>query len=162
VTELLAPVVSITRTQRGRWFWAAWWSGAPTRVPFRKPDASDGGAKSREEALADAQARAGTILTEIDPRWARGWNRVLRGQTPFSPEDVRVLEGAPRPKPRRDRAPRPPREVLGLPKDASPESIKAAFRQRAFETHPDRGGDADAFREVHTAFEQLTRPKKKR
>jgi hypothetical protein len=129
-------------------------------VPFRKPDASNGGATSREEALAEAHARAGTTLTEIDPRWARGWNRVLRGQTPFSPEDVRALEGAPTPKKRR--GPRPPREVLGLPKDAGPESIKAAFRQRAFETHPDRGGDADEFREVHTAFEQLSRPKKKR
>lgn len=153
MTELVSPVVSLVRTQRGRWLWAAWWSGPPTRVPFRKPDASNGGAASREEALAAAELAAGRVLHEIDFRWARGWNRVLRGQPPFTPADLRALDGVSAPKTKR--GPRPPRQVLGVSKDASADEIKAAFRRRAFETHPDRGGDAGEFREVHDAYERL-------
>ncbi|MCA9614183.1 MAG: DnaJ domain-containing protein [Myxococcales bacterium] len=133
--------------------WAAWWSGPPTRVPFRKPDASHGGSASREAAWAEAEAAAGRTLHEIDWRWARGWNRILRGQDPFSPADLRALDGVVAPKTRR--GPRPPREVLGVGKDASLDEVKAAFRKRAFETHPDRGGDPEEFREVHEAYERL-------
>lgn len=154
MTELVAPVVSLVRTQRGRWMWAVWWSGPPTRVPFRKPDASHGGADSREAALAQAEAAAGRSLHEIDWRWARGWKRILRGQAPFSPADLRALDGVVAPKTRR--GPRPPREVLGVAHDASLDTLKAAFRRRAFETHPDRGGDPDEFREVHEAYERLS------
>ncbi|MEZ4252559.1 MAG: hypothetical protein R3B99_30480 [Polyangiales bacterium] len=65
MTELVAPVVSLVRTQQGRWMWAAWWSGPPTRVPFRKPDASHGGSASREAAWAEAEAAAGRTLHGI-------------------------------------------------------------------------------------------------
>jgi DnaJ-class molecular chaperone len=48
----------------------------------------------------------------------------------------------------------------------SPEDIKRAFRKRALETHPDRGGDAAEFRRVQRAYEKLThrageKPKKR-
>jgi len=148
MSELASAVCSITATQRRRYFWAAWWTGAPREAPFRAPDASNGGAATLEAALADAEARAGRYLVLIEPYWARAWNRVLRG------------ERAPRrPAPRAARpiraTPRSAWEVLGLTAGASLADVKTAFRLRALATHPDHGGDADAFRALHQAYERL-------
>ncbi len=33
--------------------------------------------------------------------------------------------------------------------------IKTAYRQQALKHHPDRGGDADSFRKIHQAYEEL-------
>jgi molecular chaperone DnaJ len=56
-------------------------------------------------------------------------------------------------------------DVLGVPRDATPEQIKKAFRTLARETHPDANpGDAEAehrFREVAEAYEVLSDPQKK-
>ena len=45
--------------------------------------------------------------------------------------------------------------VLGLKKSASQEDIKQAFRDKAKETHPDKGGDPEEFRKVREAYENL-------
>jgi hypothetical protein len=47
------------------------------------------------------------------------------------------------------------RRVLGVASDAGPDEIRRAFRARALVTHPDHGGNAAAFAEVHAAFELL-------
>lgn len=149
MTDLATAVCSITTTQRRRFFWAAWWTAAPRYAPFRKPDASNGGATSREEALADAMRVAGRHLVLIEPHWARAWNRVLRGEPPPPP---------PLPRPPRARpvaAPASAWTVLGLTPGADATAIKRAFRRRALETHPDRGGEASQFREVQRAYERL-------
>ncbi|MEJ3749412.1 DnaJ domain-containing protein [Actinomycetes bacterium KLBMP 9797] len=49
-------------------------------------------------------------------------------------------------------------EVLGVETDATEAEIARAFRRQAFVHHPDRGGDADAFRELHRARETLLDP----
>ena len=50
-------------------------------------------------------------------------------------------------------------EVLGLPRDASSEDVKKAFRKLAMEYHPDRNHDSgasDKFKEINEAYEVLS------
>jgi hypothetical protein len=150
---LSVAVVSIARTRRRRFAWAAWWSGPPEAKPFRKPDAHGGGSKTREEAHAAAEAAAGRPLGEIEARWAEAWCRVMQGQPAFAP---------PRPARPRPEVPASLWSILGVAPDASVAEIKRGYRQRALETHPDRGGDAAAFRELQRAYERAIARKKKR
>lgn len=150
---LSSAVVSITATARKRYFWAAWWSDSPRRSPFRKPDASNGGARSEAEALAKAQRVAGRHLTPIEPYWARAWNRVLRGEAPPPPPRERDANAPPKPRPPTENA--SAWEVLGLAPGSSFDDVKRQFRKRALETHPDQGGDPDEFLAVRRAYERL-------
>lgn len=51
--------------------------------------------------------------------------------------------------------------ILGVSKTASPEEIKKAFRKKAHELHPDKGGDAAAFKKVNEAYQALSDPQKR-
>ena len=48
-----------------------------------------------------------------------------------------------------------PFSVLGIDPDASEAAIKRAYRQRAKETHPDRGGSDAEFKRVKDAYEAI-------
>lgn len=48
-----------------------------------------------------------------------------------------------------------PYGVLGLQPGCNQEELKAAYKKRALETHPDKGGDVDEFRSVKVAYESL-------
>ena len=52
-------------------------------------------------------------------------------------------------------------EILGIDKSASAEEIKKAFRKKAIDHHPDKGGDEDKFKEIAEAYEILSDPQKK-
>lgn len=163
MTGLAVAVCSIAPTQRRRFFWAVWSTGAPTERPFRKPDASNGGARTLEEARAEAEKATGRSLVEIEPHWARAWMRVLRGQPPWTPREEELMraraEGrTPKPKAGAGASDRSEKAsmwtVLGLEPGASEDAIRRAHRRRVLETHPDRGGDADVFRAVQQAYER--------
>jgi hypothetical protein len=151
VSELAVAVVSVARTRRRRFQWAAWWTSPPQRHPFRKPDAHGGGSLSREDALRDAERVAGRSLNEIEPRWAQAWSRVMQGEPAF-PAAHAAERPARRPSPTADVA--SCWTVLGVAPDATLAEVKRAYRQRALATHPDRGGDPAAFRELQRAHER--------
>lgn len=46
-------------------------------------------------------------------------------------------------------------DVLGIGKSASLDEIKKAFRKKAVEHHPDKGGDETKFKEINEAYEVL-------
>ncbi|CEM02708.1 unnamed protein product [Vitrella brassicaformis CCMP3155] len=47
---------------------------------------------------------------------------------------------------------------LGVPPTATHHEIKTAFRRHALTSHPDKGGDKEAFQAIHEAHEVLTDP----
>jgi hypothetical protein len=164
VSELFVPVCSITSTKRRRFFWAAWWSGPPAYVPFKKPDAEGGGAATHEEAFAAAEQRAGRKLVEIDPLWARAWIRVLRGEQAWPSKASREPRGSMgRDRPSSDVPTGESEErtsvweVLGVTRDVTEAELKAAYRRRALEMHPDHGGDDESFRRLLRAYAEAQR-----
>jgi molecular chaperone DnaJ len=54
-----------------------------------------------------------------------------------------------------------PYDVLGIKKDASEKEIKKAYRDLCKENHPDKGGDAERFKEIGAAYEILSDSQKK-
>jgi len=53
-------------------------------------------------------------------------------------------------------------DILGVSKDASTDEIKKAYRKKAIEHHPDKGGDESKFRESAEAYEILSDDSKRR
>ena len=108
-------------------------------------------------ALAQAEKLTGRTFADIDSAWARAVNRTLRGQSPFTETQAKVLEGG-----KVEKAvkvePASIWTTLGITPEATLKDIKAAFRAKALLTHPDQGGDAEAYQAVREAYaEALTR-----
>lgn len=51
--------------------------------------------------------------------------------------------------------------ILGVPRTATPEEIKKAYRKQAMANHPDRGGDEAKFKQVTEAYEILSNSDKR-
>lgn len=52
-------------------------------------------------------------------------------------------------------------DILGVKRDATQDDIKRAFRKLAAKNHPDRGGDAEKFKEISEAYTTLSDKKKR-
>jgi DnaJ-class molecular chaperone len=52
-------------------------------------------------------------------------------------------------------------QILGVPRNASEDDIKRAFRKQAMQHHPDRGGDQNRFQEINEAYATLSDPKRR-
>jgi len=160
-SALFAPVFAIAPTRRRRFLWAAWWTAAPSRKPFQKPDAFAGGARTRAEAQAAAERAANCKLTEIESGWARAWSNILIGKEPWtSGADARANDEAPRARVTSNAT--SIWQTLGLQANASLDDIKRAYRSRALQTHPDRGGTAEAFHALQNAYEAAVKRRKHR
>lgn len=151
-------VYSVTTTKRRRFFWCAWWTGAPGRAPFRAPDAWSGGARSEDEARRQAEQAAGSPLTLVEPIWARAFIRVQAGLPPWIVREPRRPPPEAPPPPRKRPASVPvgssPLTILGLGPTATLAEIKRAFRRLALAAHPDRGGSAAAFIRIKWAHDE--------
>jgi molecular chaperone DnaJ len=53
-------------------------------------------------------------------------------------------------------------QILEVEKKASAEDIKKAYRKKSMETHPDRGGNEEVFKEVAEAYETLSDSNKRK
>jgi hypothetical protein len=150
LTTLFRGVCSVTRTKRRRFLWCAWWTGEPSEAPFRPPDAWSGGARTEEEARALADVAAGMPLVLVEGRWAGAWVRVRAGLPPFVDRvGGAALAASPRAV--------DPHTLLGVPPGASLAEVKAAFRRKALEHHPDRGGEPAAFIALKRAYDRIVR-----
>ena len=54
-----------------------------------------------------------------------------------------------------------PYNILGVDPKSTPEEIKIAYRNLAREHHPDKGGDAEIFKEIAAAYSVLSDPEKR-
>lgn len=54
-----------------------------------------------------------------------------------------------------------PYEILGVDKSATPSDLKRAYRSRARNSHPDKGGSHDQMAEVNRAYTLLSDPARK-
>ena len=55
-------------------------------------------------------------------------------------------------------------DILGIPKGASADEIKRAYRKKAHDHHPDKGGGKEAeekFKEINEAYQVLSDPQKR-
>ena len=102
----------------------------------------------------------GVALTEIDPRWTIAWGRVLIGEQPWIKRVARAGVAEQR------ESIWTTLGVTNVGGDVSLLELKQAFRTRALQTHPDRGGDADAFMKLKRAYdaahERLKGPRRRK
>ena len=52
-------------------------------------------------------------------------------------------------------------DILGVPRNASEKDVKNAFKKKAMQYHPDRGGNEEQFKQINEAYDVLKDPKKK-
>lgn len=150
MSSLARAIVALAPTKRRRFLWCAWWTGTPTVEDFRPPDAWGGGATSEAEARRMAERAAGRPLELVDGPWAGAWRRVMAGLPPFP------TRSAPRPATAAARAV-DPYAVLGVRAADPIATVKAAFRTKVLEHHPDRGGDPEAFIAIKRAYDAIVR-----
>ena len=52
-------------------------------------------------------------------------------------------------------------ELLGVSKSASEKDLKSAFKKKAMQYHPDKGGDPDKFKQINEAYQVLSDTQKR-
>lgn len=157
MTGLTRGLYAIARTKRRRFLWCVWWSGEPTAKPFRPPDAWGGGAHTEEEARVLAERAAGMPLEQVDGHWAGAWKRMRAGLPPFPKATARPATAE------SQRAkPVDPYVLLGIDAAATLEEVKAAFRKKALEHHPDHGGTPAEFMAVKRAYDGIVKRRLRR
>ncbi len=160
MTAAFVGAFAVTKSKRRRLLWCAWWTGAPTREPFRAPDGWSGGARSEDDARTQAERAAGKPLREIESAWAGAWVRQMAGLPPWIVREEREPR-APRTA-GRAATPDDPFAILGLRIGAPMADVKRAFRALALVHHPDKGGATAHFVRLKRAYEAIVANAEKR
>jgi hypothetical protein len=136
------------------------WAGRDPDDPFWSDDSEDWEdpwawqATDPEEAAGDGDREAGWERTGAERDETGGWTGWSREGSPDDDTDDRERRGT-----ETDAGDRPSiaeaYEALGLEPGADREAIREAYRERVKETHPDLGGDPEAFIRVRAAYERL-------
>ncbi|QZX99931.1 J domain-containing protein [Halobaculum rubrum] len=107
------------------------------------PRAGEGAPGGKSRFAREARARMGDG-GRVGPRGGGGAR--TRGRGPTGGAAMAGNSGMP---------PGDARRTLGVDADASQSELKAAYRDRVKETHPDSGGDEAEFKRVNSAYETL-------
>ena len=75
-----------------------------------------------------------------------------------SPHDFEDMRGGPK----KDVDTQKYYDLIGVPKNATADEIKKAFRKKALKEHPDKGGDPEKFKDLSVAYEVLSDPEKRK
>ena len=129
------------------------------QAPCARP-AARAATRRRWRKRAAPRACRWSRFTVLARAWARAPPVQRRGALPAEGAARSGAHGGGSTRRRRDAAKAAPPsiwETLGITARATAEEFNRAFRQRALATHPDRGGDAEAFREVQRAFKEAQR-----
>lgn len=137
---------------RGRAVWSVWFGHRPTREHFEPSDvrgeATDVHAARLAAFAAFSRARGVTRWAEIDSLFAIADDRQARGVDPVFPGDKRRAPREVAPREIADEV----LEVLGLEPPITLERARAAYKARALECHPDRGGTHEQMLALNRAF----------
>lgn len=133
------PILFVAATPFGAATYVVWRHVTGRLTPRRRERASpfDAARTARETGAAGRRAPLGSGD-------ARGGDRTRPGDDAGqgAAERQRLREAA---------------QLLDVEPDADPDAIRAAYRERARELHPDApDGDADAFQDVREAYDRLT------
>ena len=109
------------------------------------PRAGEGAPGGNSRFAREARARMGDG-GRVGPRGAGGRGARTRGRGSTGGAAMAGTSGMP---------PGDARRTLGVDADASQSEVKAAYRDRVKETHPDSGGDEEEFKRVNSAYEPL-------
>ena len=52
-------------------------------------------------------------------------------------------------------------DLLGVSRQASEKELKNAFKKKAMQYHPDKGGDPEKFKQINEAYQNLSDPQKR-
>jgi len=134
-------------------------SGTSPPLPSRH-NHSTGSSSSRRDAAASLSASISeTYQTLIDENPDVMEEEALKRAMELSMLDFAIVHHSPstgklfgRKSSKKNKS---PHEVLKVKKDASPAEIKIAYRRRALETHPDKGGKPGEFEAVARAYRML-------
>ncbi|MEM4780522.1 MAG: J domain-containing protein [Halalkalicoccus sp.] len=98
----------------------------------------------------------GRLAVRMRERASRPSGRTRARGRPGARGRERARTGRRRPRPRSGPTRREAYRTLGLEPGAGERAIKRAYREKVKTTHPDRGGDEAAFKEVTNAYDRLT------
>ena len=137
------------------------------RQPPRTGSSSGGGGGSKRDAhsrLSQSLSQTAAYLSRENPEEME--QDAIRRAMELSMLDVALVlrrgdtagAAASKATATKSQQPADPHDILGVPRGASVDEIKAAYRKLALATHPDKGGSADEFFRVARAYRALLNP----